>query len=327
MTTVEFGGGPTIEARRQFANLKDGSQLPKYTGYIHQLKYRHGRTYGEETHRLARQFPDMKRLNIDATAPVIVDHSDPYETREFPDGMLPGYTGYIPQRKFQIGNRYRVETDACLEGSKAAYERAKAKTKALNNTIAAYPKTDSLNSATVVKHFLDYHRSYNPNEASQRTDRRPFVEPPLPGYKGFIPRIQPIDIGLGDRYHEATRKGLSRFAVETSTSTTNFPTNVDFDAVPNNDKNADDNDTNKLRSQSMTFIPRRSVSTLDTHRLYPNSGMIPKYTGYLPQRKYRIGQTYGDTSRNLPVCSHSLGNFGEFLRSKSTMDYRSSGAN
>lgn len=35
----------------------------------------------------------MKRLNIEATAPVIVDQADPYETREFPDGMLPGYTG------------------------------------------------------------------------------------------------------------------------------------------------------------------------------------------------------------------------------------------
>jgi hypothetical protein len=29
MTTIEFGGGPSIEARRSFANLKDGSQLPK----------------------------------------------------------------------------------------------------------------------------------------------------------------------------------------------------------------------------------------------------------------------------------------------------------
>jgi hypothetical protein len=29
MTTIEFGGGPSLEARRQFTNLKDGSQLPK----------------------------------------------------------------------------------------------------------------------------------------------------------------------------------------------------------------------------------------------------------------------------------------------------------
>jgi hypothetical protein len=29
MTTVEFGGGPTLDARRHFANLKDGAIIPK----------------------------------------------------------------------------------------------------------------------------------------------------------------------------------------------------------------------------------------------------------------------------------------------------------
>jgi hypothetical protein len=65
--------------------------------------------------------------------------------------------------------------------------------------------------------------------------------------------------------------------------------------------------------------------------------MIPKYTGYLPrmnisyliflivffcfiERKYHIGQTYGDTSRDLPVCSHSYANFGDYIRSKTSMD-------
>jgi hypothetical protein len=61
--------------------------------------------------------------------------------------------------------------------------------------------------------------------------------------------------------------------------------------------------------------------------------MIPKYTGYLPrkfiqkksifidkyfffvERKFRAGQTFGDTTRNLPVCSHSFSNYGDFVRS------------
>ena len=62
----------------------------------------------------------------------------------------------------------------------------------------------------------------------------------MPGYKGFIPRIQPIDIGLGDRYHEATRKGLARFALETTTTATNFPTSVDVDPVINRNSIGDD---------------------------------------------------------------------------------------
>lgn len=87
----------------------------------------------------------------------------------------------------------------------------------------------------------------------------------------------------------------------------------------------------------MNFVPQRSTTSFDQPRLYPNSGMIPKYTGYLPrknflhidvfhallvERKYHIGQTYGDTSRDLPICSHSFSNYGDFVRSKSMMDTR-----
>jgi len=68
--------------------------------------------------------------------------------------------------------------------------------------------------------------------------------------------------------------------------------------------------------------------------------MIPKYTGYLPrkfiqkktkksifidqyfflERKYRVGQTFGDTTRNLPVCSHSLSNYGDLVRANSFIE-------
>lgn len=30
MTTVEFGGGPTLAARQQFANLKPNGAVPKF---------------------------------------------------------------------------------------------------------------------------------------------------------------------------------------------------------------------------------------------------------------------------------------------------------
>jgi hypothetical protein len=64
----------------------------RYTGHIHQLRYRHGHTYGEETHRLASEHPGLTRSKTDMPM-VKYDQSDPYVTQEFPDGMLPGYTG------------------------------------------------------------------------------------------------------------------------------------------------------------------------------------------------------------------------------------------
>ncbi|CAF1185704.1 unnamed protein product [Adineta ricciae] len=308
MTTVEFGGGPTLEARRQFANLKDGSQVPRYTGHIHQLRYRNGHTYGEETYILSKEYPHLIRSRSEF--PIVkVDHSNPYETREFPDGMLPGYTGYIPQRKYQLGNRYRVETNLCLSGTKSVYEKAKNQAKDLRHSIATYPKPQSVNSETVVKHYLDYHPAYHPLENAPRNDRRLFLEAPIPGYKGYIPRIRPTDTSVGLRYHEAVKKGLDRFASEITHSTTILPTQRDI-STPN------------TTSSLANFAQDNSITDYSTQRLYSRSGMIPKYTGYLPQRKYRIGQTYGDTSRGLPVCSHSLSNYGDYLRSKTSLGMR-----
>ena len=77
--------------------------------------------------------------------------------------------GYVPQRKYQHGNRYRIETDACITGTHQTNEYEKQKTQNLQRSISAYPKTKELNSATVVKHFLDYHRAYHPTESSQQS--------------------------------------------------------------------------------------------------------------------------------------------------------------
>jgi hypothetical protein len=81
-------------------------------------------------------------------------------------------SGYIPQRKYQLGNRYRVEANVCLAGTKASYDQSKTQAKELRRIIASYPKTQSVNNDTVVKHFLDYHRAYNPTEGSQQSRER-----------------------------------------------------------------------------------------------------------------------------------------------------------
>jgi hypothetical protein len=82
---------------------------------------------------------------------------------------------------------------------------------------------------------------------------------------------------------------------------------------------------------------RSAMTTVPSNRIYRQSGMIPRYTGYLPrkffssyrvsidrlsfeERKYRCGQTFGDITRNLPVCSHSFSNYGDLVRSNSFLE-------
>lgn len=131
MTSITFGGGPTLEARRAFSNLKPGSQVPGYLGYIHQLKFNNGHTYGDQTHLLATQ---RSKTSIDGfkKTPVPVSSDEPVPFRSIqaslsnelpkPNGvnkltesMVPGYTGYVPNRKFRFSNTYRNECDQSID--------------------------------------------------------------------------------------------------------------------------------------------------------------------------------------------------------------------
>lgn len=87
----------------------------------------------------------------------------------FFDVVLP--KGYVPQWKFQHGNRFRVETDVASVSSKNSYDEHKKNYRNFQNLIQSYPKTQSLNNGTVVKHFLDYHRAHHPTDASQQGEK------------------------------------------------------------------------------------------------------------------------------------------------------------
>jgi len=41
--------------------------------------------------------------------------------------------------------------------------------------------------------------------------RRQQTEAPIPGYRGYIPRVRTTELGLGTRYHEMTKNGLDYF--------------------------------------------------------------------------------------------------------------------
>lgn len=68
------------------------SLLNRYTGHIHQIRFREGHTYGDQTHLLSKEFPNLSKQTKQPEV-VKYDLSDPYETQEFPDGLIPGYAG------------------------------------------------------------------------------------------------------------------------------------------------------------------------------------------------------------------------------------------
>ncbi|RNA39383.1 hypothetical protein BpHYR1_039371 [Brachionus plicatilis] len=303
MTTITFGGGPTIEARRSFSNLKPGTEVPGYGGYIHQFKYNSGHTYGDQTHILAEKFASIKQRHKSALDLPLVSA----ETRSFKSAlpkattgnkltetMVPGYTGYIPSRKFHFSDRYKTECDDCIESFLHEKDSKLKKDSDLMTYVNSQPKYTPIADSQDLREKLAL--KTDRDLTNYQNDKRQFTEPPIPGYTGYIPKIKPTELGLGSRYHLTTERGLNQFQNDylRSKTSVDLKKSVHFE-----------------RSESM--VDYLDVSKPASKKIYVKPGMIPKYTGYIHGRKFEFGNTYGDTTRSLPVCSHTAPSFGDYM--------------
>jgi len=302
MTSVAFGGGPTLEQRRDFAGLKDGTQVPGYRGYIPQIKYRVGKTYGNDTREINYDF--NYKLPLDTT-PVqgkkALRNSLPESTgdNKYTRNMVPGYTGYIPRMPYKFGDTYKVDCDYCIDDHLSNVAKYDGKQSDLRRSTRAFPQLQSLNEDPAVKNHLNTYRDTHPDRPLMMEDHRAPTEPPIPGYRGFIPRINTTEMGLGCRYNQTTKQGLESFWNETNFHAANRSAPVTINRHPS------------------TIGPPKPTTTANFgRRLYLNDGMIPKYTGYVPQRRFNFGHTYGDTTRSLEVCAHPQPTFGEHIKTK-----------
>lgn len=313
MATTAFGGGPNVEQRRTFAALKDGSQVPGYRGYIPQIKYRVGQTYGNDTCDLSQE------LGLERSATVIGVMGTETETvskplpratgdNKYTERMVPGYTGYMPRMTFKFGDTYKRNSDRCIDEFTTNRDNYSVKMSALNQQTAAHPRLTAISYDPSVRDHLNRYRDTHPTQPILMDDKRGLLEAPIPGYQGFVPRIGPTEIGLGQRYKTRTQQGLNAFANDQQRA---FGT---YSAVP-----ASQRSLGQLQQGGVSvdkapydFVSGQSYS----RRIYPNGGMIPKYTGYVPQRRYVFGNTYGDTTRSLEVCAHGKPSFGEYLNTQ-----------
>ncbi len=156
------------------------SQLKSYIGYIHQIKYNSGHTYGEQTHLLADKFPKFARSKTMGAStddlPFELRPRDKYTIKhELPkslsgnklsERMVPGYTGYIPSRKFHFSDTYRAECDQCIDDFMTAKENKAAKSTSITRVVRSYDRHNAVAPNGEVKTFLDYYRDSNPNSVS-----------------------------------------------------------------------------------------------------------------------------------------------------------------
>lgn len=303
MTTVACGGGPSLDQRRAFAALRDGTHVPGYRGYCPQIKYRVGKTYGTDTHILAQEVQHRHPASILAPSTPQPPKLLPESTgdNKYTKNMVPGYTGYIPRIPFKFGDTYKEDCDYCIDEYLTFRKGYDHKQADLWQQINNHPRLTAISYDPEVKEKLNMYRDTHPTRSILVEDKRALTEPPIPGYRGYIPRIKATEMGLGCRYNQTTKKGLELFVQETAANAARS--------------------TGKL-PQSLSTVSHQTLKSAPpsfNRRLYVNDGMIPKYTGYVPHRRFVFGNTYGDTTRSLTVCGHPSPSYGEFLRSKTTL--------
>lgn len=261
------------------------SNLPGYRGYCPQLKYECGHTYGIATDKLTTRHTRNEKL-VPTTLP------DPKAREPFlpqPNGdnrltanMVPGYTGYVPTKRYLYGTRYREECEQAVSGFLQKTDKHRAEGDQLKTAVYTHAKLKQLPTFQEPSMYPDlrprYSKKYFPSE------HREFTEVPLPGWTGYVPRRRAHD--LGTRYGQWSTDGFTD-SLEMRAKQEHLLT------LPVNHMQA----------------PQPTVKAVFAEHgtLYKPMGMKPKYTGYIPQKRYRFGNTYGDTTRSLPICADIQG--------------------
>ncbi|XP_072042046.1 ciliary microtubule inner protein 2B-like [Amphiura filiformis] len=312
-----------IERRRDFAQLKPGTQVPGYCGYIEQYKYHVGDTYGNGTKTLSKTYKN--RHPITSTYPhhhfenkttyVGTGLSGTHDVQEgkrsmklpkstgdnkLTEKMVPGYTGYIPRMPFKFGNTYKEDCDVCIDDFKSNTQRRDNEIKDIKQTLIGSTRLRPIATDKHTTIRLNEYRDRNPTGKVLHDEKRDSREAPIPGYKGFIPRQGVSELGLGSRYHTMCDKSLNVFYDETQTHRSKIS-----NPLSRTRPTASDDET-----KASIQLTREDREAMMHRRLYKQIGMVPKYTGYLPQIRFQFGHTYGDTTRSLPVCFHDKPNFG-----------------
>ncbi|CAD5125664.1 DgyrCDS13865 [Dimorphilus gyrociliatus] len=210
--------------------------------------------------------------------------------------MIPGYTGYIPRKPFKFGDTYKVDCDYCIDEHLRNYEKTSNDAHSLRMSSSCRPVLQAKAFDPEVRDHLNTYRDTHPRRPVMAEDKRLPTEPPVPGYLGFVPRIDVTELGLGARYNRTTKLGLENFYGETERAALSRSTPVSlYKAAP---------------------VPAAGPGAMYSKRIFVQPGMIPKYTGHCHQRRYHFGNTYGDTTRSLEVCQHDQTCYGDHMKTK-----------
>ncbi|TFK09852.1 potassium channel subfamily K member 16 [Platysternon megacephalum] len=212
------------------------------------------------------------------------------------NSLIPGYTGYVPQRFYRIGTTYGDDSMACMTSFHNATQRSRDAQNELRYIAATTPKLPSIcSNEDVLQALYDYNYKHHPYVLGTVITKRSLLEPPIPGWTGFVPRARVTELGYGVRYHETTKNCYQDFK--------NLSDRVCYDPTSNLQRG-------KMHEVKVSKVPNTY------QRFYRPEGMLPKYSGHIPHEHLVIGKTFGNLCRSCSVCTHTEESYGAHLTKK-----------
>ncbi|XP_020287510.1 UPF0605 protein CG18335-like isoform X2 [Pseudomyrmex gracilis] len=161
--------------------------------------------------------------------------------------LIPGYTGYCPQYRFRCGETYAKATHKLLLDRTVNHEN----TFILSNRVTRdcqLPRKSDIDTV---------------NARFKRTDPI-FVHPMLPGYEGFIPRL---NARIGQRYTVLATEGLAEFERE----------QLRNKAALSQLRKTIDEQSEQSKSQNLKGCPERSWRMYDNRMAKRENFIEPNY--------------------------------------------------
>ncbi|XP_048415114.1 protein FAM166A-like [Stegostoma tigrinum] len=268
-----------MDIQKQTLFTPEPHYIPGYTGYAHTIPFRFGKTYGRITHDILK---NPKTAQADHTLlspttggpdyqPEYSDYCPPDVSDQIhPQKLVPGYTGYVPQKAFNYGGNYYQETLQCgldlrrkqMEYAQKLKEpvlityvdgRRKVAVLGENRPLKPLaPNVDPLVWTHLYKHKHEF--TTQPPELQRRN---------ISGYMGFIPHM---GYEFGHTYKDQAKTAMDKFQRKQYLV------------------------RNKLKG-CPEELPQPE------NKLYTPTPMVPKYGGHVPGANFDIGSTFGKNSR------------------------------
>lgn len=223
--------------------------------------------------------------------------------------MIPGYSGNIPQMNYKFGQTYRNLSNECVDQFVKEYKSTEMKQNQLKESSNLLTNLYPITYNPFIKNHLNIWSDDMVKNNSNVSLNKCSIEPPIPGYKGFIPCMDTTENGLAKRFHEAAQSSLETFRTECQN-------HFDHMNIPMNRLD--------ISSRPHSSIPYKPKSNYYSARIFHQEGMIPDYEGHIHGYQYHVGKNFGNTTRDLEVCAHPYSCYGEYVKIKnSTSKYLS----